>query len=275
MQVERVSQTRITAAKTLPDLFQGVRDFLSEGRKRMVSISPHCLRRNEYTLSFSFKSGEGTFESETLRTPLDFAGKMFKRGVERIVIRSGVLDADLSALVRVLENDFARISLREFSRPQIKISFIKLAPTPAAAPETRQSVPWPSAAPAPKLIPEPHPPIEPAPIPALAPTPAPVQPASTLSQATQEPDTLLVAGILNNGKRINRELMQGLRPELEAEMRKWIEQAEVAIRAYNEFTQTHKTPALLRQRPIFSDLRQRIRSFKQRLKDNSETPEVV
>ena len=233
----------------------------------MVSISPHCLRRNEYTLSFSFKSGEGTFESETLRTPLDFAGKIFKRGVERIVIRSGVMEADLSALVRLLEHDFARVSLQEFSRPQIEIRFIK----PALAPAAAKATPAPTQ---PKPALEPRPPIEPAPIPALAPTPAPARPASTLSQATQEPDTLLVAGILNNGKRINRALMQALTPELETGMRKWIEQAEIAIRAYNEFTQTNKTPALLRQRPVFSDLRQRIISFKLRLNIDSATPEV-
>jgi hypothetical protein len=229
----------------------------------MVSISPHCLRRNEYTLSFSFKSGEGTFESETLRTPLDFAGKIFKRGIEKIVIRSGVMEADLSALTRLLENDFARVSLQEFSRSQIEIRFIK----PALAPAAAKATPAPTQ---PKPAPEPRPPIEPASLP----SPAPARPTPAPTQLAPEPDALLVVGILNNGKRINRELMQGLTPELGAEMRKWIGEAEIAIRAYNEFTQTNKTPALLRQRPVFSDLRQRVISFKMRINDKSETPEV-
>lgn len=270
MQVGPISQTRITAAKTLPNLFQAVRDFLSEGHRRLVSISPRCPRRNEYTLSFTFKFGEGLFESEILRTPLDFAGKIFKRGIEKIVIRSGVMEADLSALVRLLENDFAKLSLREFSRPQIEIRFVKIAPTPAATPEARPSASLPSAAPAPKPAPAPRPPIV-----EVAPPSVPVQPVSAPSQAAQELDVTIVNNLLEERKRINRALMQTATPELESDMREWIRKAEIAILCFNEFARTHRSAELLRKRSLFSELNQRIRSFKQKLNDNSATTEVI
>jgi hypothetical protein len=133
------------------------------------------------------------------------------------------------------------------------------------------------AQPKPTLAPEPRPPIEPAPSPPPPPpTPLPAQPIPAPSQPVEEPNALLISEMLKDGKKINRALMQTATPELESEMRRWVEQAVIAINCFNAFSRipANQTAALLRQRPLFSELRQRILSFKQRLKDSSPTLEI-
>ena len=220
---------------------------------RSLAIAPCTLHRQGY--SFSITTYTGGMETEQLREPLNAARQLFQGKVEKIILKKGVKEEDLAALFQRLTD--REISLQDFNRPNIEITFRGKQPT-AETPVLKltPTVITSSQAVA-KTIVEPI----------IAP---PIQTAAAVP-SPQTPADLLAAG-----NRLKKQASQNPGNPPTAEIEAWIASAKERLAAYQtELGPGPKhnwTETLIAQRVTFADLVEAMRKLEAKL---GQTPTEI
>ena len=223
---------RISRASKYQDFARSAASYLQR-RGNTIIFSPAIYGGgNGFTIRLVFRSGGETVKAENLRHRDAFAGRLFRKEIDRIILNSGTREEDIMAL---FEHLIDRSIDPKLSLPNIDIQLKDptaekkvLSLLLAAAPKRSNAI-----------------------IPPVAPPPTTqiedVKPAAQAQPVIKTPQDFLTHGKELRRQQLQTSLSSGLRTEIED----WMEQAKALIQEYVAQVSRRWTAELLEDRHIF------------------------